>query len=147
MRLIAFKPHYCILLVALFLASCQKPMIEIKEGTSDFSTLGLIPMPLTIEEEAAHGFPIYKDTYIKTSDSTELLLQMAQFTAEKIFQHSGLSLDINPLNPSGTAIELELIPNEETEGDTTESNLDPNTTGEAYSIWVGKNVLKIASAQ
>lgn len=146
MTLISFKPHYCILFMALFLASCQKPMIEIEQGASDFSTLGLIPMPLTIEE-GAHGFPIYKDTYIKTSDSTELLLQMAQFTAEKIFQHSGLSLDINPLNPSGTAIELELTPTEENEGDTTENNLDPNTTGEAYGIWVGKSVLKITSAQ
>lgn len=146
MTLITFKPHYCILLVALFLASCQKSMIEIEQGASDFSTLGLIPMPLTIEE-GAHGFPIYQDTYIKTSDSTELLLQMAQFTAEKIFQHSGLSLAINPLNPSGTAIELELTSTEEIEGGISGSNLDPNTAGEAYGIWVGKSVLKIASAQ
>lgn len=146
MTFITTKPLYLSCLAVLFFAACQKPMTEIEQGSSDFSEVGLIPMPVSIEE-GEHGFPIYKDTYIKTSDTTELMFRMAQFTAEKIFQHSGLALPINPLNPNGTAIELELTPTEETKEETTEKNLDPNSVGEAYRISVGKSVLKIASAQ
>jgi hexosaminidase len=146
MTFITSKLRYLILFAVLFLTACQKPMIEIEQGISDFSALGLIPIPAAIEEDE-HGFPMYKDTYIKTSDTSAFMLHMAQFTAEKIFHHSGLALEINPENPRGTAIELEITPTEETEVKTTEHNMDPNTTGESYKISVGKSILKIVSAQ
>ena len=65
MTFITYKLRYLILFAVLFLTACQKPMIEIEQGISDFSALGLIPIPAAIEEDE-HGFPMYKDTYIKT---------------------------------------------------------------------------------
>ena len=143
-----FKPTITAAIAMLLTCSCQDKSIVVQAPEMELSQAGLIPRPLEITENE-QAFALYKDSYILVADSSEVMKNLGRVTAEKIFQKTGLLLEVNPKNPHKSATKIKIlweVPTLKSAMDEGNKNLNaylknPYKVSEAYTLSVGEQEL------
>ncbi len=139
-----------LLICFLLMESCQEQSIQLKAPSLEISNAGLIPIPSQITESDA-AFALTEKSEIVLADGSEVMERLGRFTAEKIFQKTGLLLktSIEKTQTVGNHIFLnwsqdtdELAANKELEA----YLADPYSVSEAYEMEIKSNALHMRSA-